>query len=109
MCAGGVRLLVELASMAHLQSQAISLGGGGPALLMDHAQADMDAVASWWYYEGEAPRAAPTAAEGRSSPELGGKCPPALKSPHVFLPPFHLFQKPQLLNCCSIYVCFVCF
>lgn len=60
--------------MAHLQSQAITLGGGGPALLMDHAQADMDAVASWWYYEGEVPRAVTTGGnrEGRESPELGG-------------------------------------
>jgi hypothetical protein len=72
MHAGGVRLLVELAAMAHLQSQAITLGRGGPALLMDHAQADMDAVASWWYYEGLAPRAVSTGAEGRESPEIGG-------------------------------------
>lgn len=55
MAAGGVQLLVELAAMAHLQTDVGPVGKGGPALLMDHAQSDADAVASWWYYPGEVP------------------------------------------------------
>eukprot|EP00892_Ulva_mutabilis_P004250 jgi/Ulvmu1/2197/UM013_0043.1 len=55
MAAGGVQLLVELAAMAHLQTDVGPVVAGGPALLMDHAQSDVDAVASWWYYEGPLP------------------------------------------------------
>ena len=64
MAAGGVQLLVDLAAMAHLQTDIGPVAAGGPALLMDHAQSDVDAVASWWYYEGDAPQPSDTAEPG---------------------------------------------
>jgi hypothetical protein len=48
--AGAVEVLVDTAAMAHLQPRTLSVGPGGPALLMDHAQSESDAVASWYWY-----------------------------------------------------------
>jgi hypothetical protein len=50
MRAGGVRLLLDLAAMAHMQTAPFAAPAGGPALLMDVAQSEVDAIASWWYY-----------------------------------------------------------
>lgn len=70
MASGGVQLLVELAAMAHLQTDIGPVGKGGPVLLMDHAQSDVDAVASWWFYPAEVPPPAEGADPGAQSPTL---------------------------------------
>jgi hypothetical protein len=65
--AGGVELLVDLATMAHVQPRTVSVGLGGPALLMDHAQSEADSIASWWWYDGDVRECAEPSADGAAS------------------------------------------